>query len=161
MMLWFIVMLNIITNPNPILRKKSQQVADLNSPEIQQLIPEMVETMLTADGVGLAAPQIGKNIRLVTIHFEGETYVMVNPLIVQKSFFKEWGEEGCLSVPGVAGQVKRPRAIKLHFVDENGKRRTLSAKKMLARIIQHEIDHLDGILFIDKAKKLKQILTHG
>ncbi len=128
---------------------------------MQNLISEMVDTMIRADGVGLAAPQIGKNIRLVAIHFEGKNYVMVNPVIVQKSIFKEWGEEGCLSVPGIAGEVKRPRSLKLNFIDENGERQTLQARKMLARIIQHELDHLDGVLFIDKAKQLKPTLTNG
>jgi len=154
-------MLRIITNPNLILRKKSQPVADLNSPEIQQLIPAMLETMLKADGVGLAAPQIGQNIKLVTIQFEGETYIMINPRIIRKSFFKDWGEEGCLSVPGVAGKVNRPRAIKVNFINEKGENQTLAASKMLARIIQHELDHLDGVLFIDKAKQLKSTLTNG
>lgn len=152
-------MLKIITHPNPILRQKSQPVTDVGVEKIQRLIPQMIDTMLVADGVGLAAPQIGENIRIVVIQFEGETYAMINPRIIKKSFAKEWGEEGCLSLPGLAGEVKRHKKIALEFTNEAGKKQILKAEAMLARIAQHEIDHLDGILFIDKAKKIRKFNT--
>lgn len=150
-------MLEIIINPNPILRKKSQNVTDILSDKIQKLIPEMIETMKIKDGVGLAAPQIGQNIRLLVVVYKDKDLVVINPKIVKKSLLKEWDEEGCLSVPHKYGRVKRHKNIILKYLDENKKEQTLKAKGLLARIMQHEIDHLDGILFIDKAKGLTDI----
>jgi peptide deformylase len=150
-------MFNIITNPNPILRKKSQPIKDVLDQELQKMLPEMVETMIKKDGVGLAAPQIGKNIRLVTIRFKDDNLILFNPVIVKKSLFKEWDEEGCLSVPDVFGDVKRHKKIAIKYFDKNNLEQQLNAEGLLARIIQHEIDHLDGILFIDKAKRLRKL----
>lgn len=147
-------MLKILTHPNPILRKKSLPVADVLSAKIQKLIPEMIKTMLGSDGVGLSAPQIGENIRLIVISHKNKNLVVINPKITKKSFFKEWGEEGCLSTPNQFGLVKRHQSVTLKFLDKNGVKQLLKTKELLARIIQHEIDHLDGILFIDKAKKI-------
>jgi peptide deformylase len=149
-------MFKIITNPNPILRKKSQPIKDVLDVELQKMLPEMVETMIKKDGVGLAAPQIGKNIRLVTVRFKNDNLILFNPVIVKKSLFKEWDEEGCLSVPGVFGDVKRHKKIAIKYLDQNNLEQQLNAEGLLARIIQHEIDHLDGILFIDKAKNLRK-----
>lgn len=150
-------MLKIITYPNPILREKSQNVADVLNEEIQALIPEMIETMKAKDGVGLAAPQIGKNIRLVVIEHKDKTLTIINPQIIKKSLLKEWDEEGCLSLPHKYGQIKRHKNITIKYLDENGKKQILKANGLLARIIQHEIDHLDGILLIDKARNLTDI----
>ncbi len=158
--LYKLSMLEVIVNPNPILRKMSQPVADVLNPEIQELIPQMIETMLAEDGVGLAAPQIGKNIRMVVIRYEDEDLTLINPLVVTKSFFKEWGEEGCLSVPGKIGEVKRYKRVKVKFLDAENKEQILEAQGLLARILQHEIDHLDGVLFIDKARKIKTAETY-
>lgn len=149
-------MFKIITNPNPILRKKSQPIKDVLDVELQKMLPEMVETMIKKDGVGLAAPQIGKNIRLVTVRFKNNNLILFNPIIVKKSLLKEWDEEGCLSVPGVFGDVKRHKKIAIKYLDQNNLEQQLKAEGLLARIIQHEIDHLDGILFIDKAKNLRK-----
>ena len=150
-------MLKVITHPNETVRKKSQEVADISSTEIQKLIPEMMETMMAKDGVGLAAPQIGKNIRIVVIAHKEKNLILINPKITKRSFIKEWGEEGCLSVPNKYGEVKRHRAITLKYKNEGGEEQKLKASGLLARIIQHEIDHLNGILFIDRAKKLTDI----
>ncbi len=150
-------MFKIVTNPNPILRQKSKPIDDILSQEIQDLLPEMIETMIKKDGVGLAAPQIGKNIRLVVIRFKDDDLVMFNPKIIKKSIFKEWDEEGCLSVPNVFGDVKRYKKIEVKFFDQFNKEQKICAEGLLARIIQHEIDHLDGVLFIDKAKNLRKI----
>ena len=150
-------MLNIITHPNPILRKKSQPVADVFAPEIKKLIPQMIQIMLGHDGVGLAAPQIGRNIRLIVVRYLDGDLVLINPKICKKSWLKEWDEEGCLSVPGIVGDVKRCKKITVKFLDENGKLRQLTGQGLLARVIQHEVDHLDGILFIDKARNIHNL----
>lgn len=150
-------MLEIITVPNQILRKKSQKVADVFNSEIQTLIPAMVETMKANNGVGLAAPQIGQNIRLFVVSYKDNHLAIINPKITKKSLLKEWDEEGCLSIPHKYGLVKRHKSLTLNYLNEKGQNKILKAKGLLARIIQHEIDHLDGILFIDKAKNLTDI----
>ena len=150
-------MLKIITHPNPFLRQKSLSVIDVFDDEIKKLIPQMIETMVKQDGVGLAAPQIGKSIQLIVIYFKESTLVIINPKIIKKSFSKVWGEEGCLSVPDKFGEVKRHKKITIIYTNENGQKQQLAAKDMLARVIQHEIDHLNGILFIDKARKIQTI----
>lgn len=149
-------MLKIITNPDPILRKKSLAIKDVKDKEFQALIPEMAKAMLKYDGVGLAAPQIGQNIRLIIVRYKDDNLVMINPKIIKKSLLKDWDEEGCLSVPNVFGDVKRCKRITVSYLDPNGKEQKISGEGFLARVIQHEIDHLDGILFIDKAKDLRQ-----
>ncbi len=150
-------MLKILTNPDPILRRKSQPVADVSAKEIQELIPQMMEIMLRKDGVGLAAPQVGKNIRLIVIHLKDETLALINPKIIKKSIVKEWGEEGCLSVPGQYGEVKRCKKITVKYLDAKGKPHQVIAEGLFARVVQHENDHLDGILFIDKARNITEI----
>jgi len=150
-------MLKIITHPNPLLRKKSQPVANVLTDKIQKLITQMMEVMIAKDGVGLAAPQIGENIRIIVIAYKEKNLVIINPKIIKKSLLKDWAEEGCLSVPNKYGQVKRHKSLTLKYLNEGGKEQKLKASGLLARIIQHEIDHLDGILFIDKAKDLTDI----
>lgn len=149
--------LNIILNPNPVLRKKSVEVEvkKVNTENFKKLFRDMAFTMLKKDGVGLAAPQIGKNIRLITINIEGRPFIMINPEIKRKSIKKEWGEEGCLSVPRTFGKVLRHFKIQCVFINALGKKDKISASGFIARIIQHELDHLDGILFVDKAKDVK------
>lgn len=150
--------LKIVTNPNPILRKKSKEIdfAGFKPRELKSLVASMVKTMIATDGVGLAAPQIGKNIRLAVINFKDGAFCVINPKITKKSFSKEIGPEGCLSVPGVFGQVKRHKKITLTYFDQEGKKIKFTAQGMMARVLQHEIDHLDGILFIDKAVKIEK-----
>lgn len=150
-------MLDIIKNPNPILRKKAKPIADILAPEIQALIPKMLETMIAKDGVGLAAPQIGQSIRLIAIRHKDSDLAMINPIIIKKSLLKEWDEEGCLSVPRIFGLVKRCKKVTVKYFDSKGRLHKLSGEGLLARVIQHEIDHLDGILFIDKAKDLRTL----
>jgi peptide deformylase len=152
-------LLKIIKNPNPILRKKSILVdlKKINEKDFKILIDDMKHTMLKKDGVGLAAPQIGKNKRIITVNTKDGVIAMINPRIINKSFLKEWDEEGCLSVPGIYGKVKRSKKLKCEFFDMDKKKNIISAQGFFARIIQHEIDHLDGILFIDKAKDTRNI----
>lgn len=151
--------LPIIINPNPILRKKSQDVnlETISDPKFQELLMDMEETMLKEDGVGLAAPQIGKNIRVISIKAEDKNFFIINPTITKASWKKNWDEEGCLSVPNIFGKVERHKKINLIYFNEKGKKQKLATSGFLARVIQHEIDHLDGILFIDKAKNLKKL----
>ena len=147
------MILPIITNPNDILRQKAKEVVDIKSKRIQQLILDMTETMKKKDGIGLAAPQINKSLKMVVVNTTNETLVLINPKITKKSWKKENGEEGCLSIPGVFGMVKRHKSVKAKFLDRKGEKVEIKAQGMLARVIQHEIDHLNGILFIDKLEK--------
>ena len=151
--------LAIITDPNPILRKQSKEISDnkISSAGFRELCLDMIETMVKKDGVGLSAPQVKENIRLIVVNTKEGPVCMINPKISKKSWLKEWGEEGCLSVPGVFGQVKRHRKILYHYYNNQGNKIKKDAKGFLARIIQHEIDHLNGILFIDKAKEVKKV----
>jgi len=140
---------------NKILRNKSVELTDeeIKSEEIQQLIKNMAITMLKKDGAGLAAPQVGKNIRLFVVETKDGSLVFINPKITRKSFKKEIDTEGCLSLPDIWGKVKRSYRVKVEFIDKNGNKQSLKAQGLLARVIQHESDHLDGILFIDKLEK--------
>ncbi len=151
--------LDIILNPNSVLRMTAKEIEkkDITSPQMRELAEDMFQTMMEKDGVGLAAPQIGKSIRLVVIHTKEGSLFLFNPKIIKKSILKEWDEEGCLSVPMYFGEVKRHRSVTCSFFDENGEKRKVTAHGLLARVMQHEIDHLDGILFIDKAKNVKKL----
>jgi len=149
-------MLPIITHPNPILRQKARELTreDILNPKFKKLMADMAETMLKKDGFGLAAPQINQSIRLVTVNNNGEIAVFLNPKILKKSWRKNIAEEGCLSIPNVFLPIKRHSTITLEFLNLAGDKQILKTKDLLARILQHEIDHLDGILFIDKAEKI-------
>ncbi|MBA3047566.1 peptide deformylase [Patescibacteria group bacterium] len=151
--------LPILINHNPILRKKSTQIRrdEIKTKEFQRLCSDMAKTMEEKDGAGLAAPQIGKNIRLVVVRTENSAVCMINPKIIKKSWAKECGEEGCLSVPDVFGKVKRHKKIICKYLDKKGKEIKIEAEGLMARVIQHEIDHLDGVLFIDKARDIKKL----
>lgn len=148
-------MLKLVTIPNPILNKKTTLVKEFDA-GLQKLVAEMIETCRASNGIGLAAPQIGKSIRLCIINLEHmglEPFALVNPKIVKKSWKKIILEEGCLSIPGVFGLVKRPVKIVVEAQNLDGKKSKLTADGLLARVIQHEIDHLDGILFTSKMIK--------
>jgi peptide deformylase len=151
--------LKIVTNPNLILRKKSAEIKkdEITSKKIQRICLNMAKTMLAKEGVGLAAPQIGKNIRLCVVNTKNDPLVLINPKIIKKSWAKEWGEEGCLSVPDVFGEVRRHKKIICDYRNKKGEKAKISAEGLLARVIQHEVDHLDGVLFIDKARNLKEV----
>lgn len=148
----------IVTNPSAFLRKKSAPVKRryLGVQECQDLIDDMIETMLAAEGIGLAAPQIGKNLRIIIALDEDKPTIFINPKLYRRSWRKIDVEEGCLSVPGIWGKVKRNRAVSVVAWDRRGKKVRRRARGMLAVILQHEVDHLDGILFIDKAKNISE-----
>jgi peptide deformylase len=151
--------LDIITHPDENLRKISKEVEKkmISSKSFDQFIADMKKTMSKKDGVGLAAPQVGENIRLIVINTKDKIVPMINPRITHRSFSKDSMEEGCLSVPDYFGNVVRNKKITCQYSDEYGSRMKVEAEGLMARVIQHEIDHLDGILFIDKAKDLKKI----
>lgn len=138
------------------LRKPTEKVGNIDD-KIKGLIEKMRIIMKRNDGVGLAANQIGENLRIAVIEYDNKSYVLIDPKIIKYSKKMELGEEGCLSVPGYIGLVPRAKKIVVEAVDENNKEIKLKAKDMLARIIQHEVDHLDGILFIDRAKEVYNI----
>jgi peptide deformylase len=144
---------------NETLRKKSLPVNEekVLTEDFKDLCNDLEETMIKKEGVGLAAPQIGRNIRMVVVNTKNGPVVMINPKIIKKSLLKEWGEEGCLSVPLTFGDVKRHKKVACVFCNRQGKKDKISGSGLLARVIQHELDHLDGILFIDKAKNVKRI----
>ena len=146
--------LKIVQEKNPILRKKVEPVKNPESPEIKELIANMIATMMEIKGVGLAAPQVGVPYRIFTTNVENKILVFINPEI--KDFSNEVisFEEGCLSVQKVWGPVIRPKKLTIKTLNENGKPVKIRARGLLARVVQHEMDHLNGTLFIDKAEKL-------
>jgi peptide deformylase len=150
--------LKIITQPDPILRKKSKEIGlkEINSREFRELVSAMIKTMLKTDGVGLAAPQIGMNIRLAVINSKDGSFCLINPKITKKSWATEIDQEGCLSIPGIFGKVKRHKKITLVYFDQAGKKIKQTVQGLMARVMQHEIDHLDGVLFIDKAVEIEK-----
>lgn len=153
--------LDIVTFPEPSLKLKSKQVTKFDS-ELQTLIENMFETMRAAPGVGLAAPQIGESLRLVVVEYtededenaKPKKYVLINPEIVKRSEETVTDIEGCLSLPGLAGRVERHLAVTIKAKNRFGKPLKIDAEDWLARIFQHEIDHLDGILYIDRAEEV-------
>lgn len=146
--------LKIIKYPNDFLRCKTREVKieELNDPKIRRLILNMVRMMETEKGVGLAAPQVGSDLRVCTIAADGEIFVLVNPKIKSFSRKKDVFEEGCLSFPGKFFPVERPIKVKVQARDIKGKKVKIKADGLFARVLQHEIDHLDGILVIDRTK---------
>ena len=152
----------IITIPNPLLRKISEPVTSINNEE-KKLMDDMLETMYAAPGIGLAAVQVGvlKRIIVIDLSKDGEKKTplfIVNPQITFKSDDLISYEEGCLSIPNQFAEIKRPSSCKVNFLDYNGKKKEINADGLLATCIQHEVDHLNGILFIDHLSKLKKDL---
>ncbi len=147
--------LEILHEPDDRLRVKSVEISldDLRSEETQTLIDEMFVEMRNANGVGLAAPQVGVNKRIIVVDEGKGAREYINPRITAKSFRKFDFEEGCLSVPGVWGFVHRYRSVTVKALDRHGKKVTVKGSGLLSVIFQHEIDHLDGVLFIDKVEQ--------
>lgn len=144
--------LNILVAGDPVLRKVAEPVKKIDK-KLVKLLKDMAETMYAAEGVGLAAPQIGVSKRIVVIDVGDGIYELINPEIVH-SEGEVVSSEGCLSVPTYEGEVKRAEKVECEFNDRTGKRMLLQAEGLLAICIQHELDHLDGTLFIDKAESL-------
>jgi peptide deformylase len=140
---------------DPILREETKPVATITA-ELQQLIDDMFETMYAARGIGLAAPQVGRSERLAVVDVDDEPMVLINPEILESSGGTEKGEEGCLSIPEVYGDVERPESIRIRAMDRDGNVFERDAAGLLARCMQHEIDHLHGKMFIDYLSVLKK-----
>ncbi|EQF23730.1 peptide deformylase [Clostridioides difficile CD160] len=141
----------IVQIGEPVLRKKSKKVEKIDE-KIIQLLDDMAETMYDADGVGLAAPQVGILKRVVVIDIGEELIELINPEIIETSG-EQIDEEGCLSVVGEGGDVRRPNYVKVRALNRNGETIELEGEELLARAFCHEIDHLDGILFVDRIEK--------
>ena len=150
---------NIITEPDKILRKISSPVEKVGDTE-RKIMDDMVETMYSANGIGLAAIQIGIPKRIIVIDLKIENkknpLFFVNPVIKNKDNLKSTYEEGCLSVPNQFAEIDRPKKCDVEYLDYNGEKKILKAEGLLATCIQHEMDHLEGVLFIDYLSKLKK-----
>lgn len=158
--------LEIKKYPDPILRKKAQPVEKITD-EIEKLQKDMVETMIKNEGVGLAATQVGQLKRIIIIQTEKDPLELINPKIIKRSKKTEITEEGCLNFPGFWLKIKRAKEVEVSALDKAGREVQISAQGPQARIFQHEIDHLNGILFIDRLsffqrlkirKKLKEFM---
>jgi peptide deformylase len=156
----------IVTLPDPVLRRKARAVSTFDK-DLQTLIDDMIDTMREAPGVGLAAPQVGIAERLIVVEYaeppedgdeekevKPKLYVMVNPEIVKASEETELGVEGCLSIPGLVGEVERFSTIQVKGLNRRGQPMKVKAEGWLARIFQHEIDHVNGVVFPDRATKV-------
>ena len=142
---------------NPVLRARSKEVADISDEEIQRLIKDMQDTLAIAkNGIGLAAPQIGKNLRvfIVSPALGLNQIVFINPVITKISEKIKLVDEGCLSVIGLYGKIKRAESLKIEAYNQNGRKFKMKADGLVAQLFQHEVDHLDGILFKDKANNI-------
>jgi peptide deformylase len=143
---------------SPILRKRAEEITTIDE-DLRVLIADMFETMYAAEGIGLAGPQVGVSRRVVVIDLRDEDesrYALINPRIVETGKERDREEEGCLSIPGVAAPVERATQVTVEALDELGQPLRIEASGLLARCLQHEIDHLDGVLFIDHLSGLKR-----
>ena len=150
----------ILTEPNKLLRQVSEPVESVGDSE-KQLMDDMLDTMYAANGIGLAAIQIGVPKRIIVMDIskedkKKEPRFFVNPVIIKKDSLEATYEEGCLSVPGQFAEINRPSKCEIEYLDYNGEKKILNAEGILATCIQHEMDHLEGILFIDYLSKLKK-----
>ena len=151
----------IVTIPDDVLRRKAHKIKNFG-PDLQSFIDDMVDTMRDAPGVGLAAPQVGVSQRVIVVEFGDEEdeeaptklYIIINPQVTRFSKERLDGMEGCLSIPGFAGEVERSESVTLKGQNRHGKPVRIKAKGWLARIFQHEIDHVNGILYVDRTDKV-------
>jgi peptide deformylase len=150
----------LIILPDPVLRQLSKPVERVDEP-LRKLADDMLETMYDAPGIGLAAIQIGEPLRMLVIDLAKESeepapHVFINPEILSRSDARSVYEEGCLSIPDYYAEVERPAAVRVKYLDRDGKLREIEAEGLMATCLQHEIDHLDGVLFIDHISRLKR-----
>ncbi len=152
----------VVKLPDPVLRRKGHKIAHLDK-SIQVLIDDMIETMRNEPGVGLAAPQVNVSSKLIVVEYplddkvensKPTLFVLIDPEIIEFSQETEIGIEGCLSVPELVGEVERAARVDIRALNRYGKKQKIIAQGWLARIFQHEIDHINGILFIDRAKRI-------
>jgi len=143
----------IVEVPNPILKEKAKEVQKINA-GVLRVLDNMKDSLYAADGVGLAAPQIGVSKRMIVIDVDGNYIEMINPKIVSREG-EQYGPEGCLSVPGVQGMVRRSKRVTVKALNREGKEFVVTGEDLLARAFQHEIDHLNGIIFTDLAEEIE------
>ncbi|HEB76045.1 MAG TPA: peptide deformylase [Nitrospirae bacterium] len=151
--------LEIKKYPDPVLKRKALSVEEVDG-ALQRLIDDMIETMYAAPGIGLAAPQVGESKRVIVVHVklkeeEHPLIVLLNPEIIERDG-KVVSEEGCLSVPGYVSNIERAAAVRVRGLDREGRSVEIEAEGLLARALQHEIDHLDGLLFVDRMSPIKR-----
>jgi peptide deformylase len=147
-----VAILEIITRDNPRLRLRARRVPKVDD-SVRRLMDDMVDTMLDAPGVGLAANQVDVQLRVIVMKVDNQLYSLANPEVVRSSG-EQIGYEGCLSVPGYIGEVARAEKVTIKALNRNGKEVRIKGEGLLARAIQHEIDHLDGVLFTDRLTSL-------
>ncbi|TDT68617.1 peptide deformylase [Hypnocyclicus thermotrophus] len=153
------MIMDIVTYGSSVLREKSKKIEKIDD-EIKTLLNNMVETMQEAQGVGLAAPQVGINIRAFVLDIgDGNIRKVINPEFLEFSNNIVEQEEGCLSIPGIYKKVKRPESLKIKYLNENGEEVIEQAEGLLARAFQHEYDHLEGVLFVDKISPVAKRLV--
>ncbi len=140
---------------DPILRKETIPVGQITD-DLRKLIADMFETMYASEGIGLAAPQVGRSERIAVVDVDGERHALINPEIVERSSGTDKSEEGCLSIPNIYGDVVRPSTVTVSATNEMGEMYEVTASDLLGRCMQHEIDHLHGRLFIDYLSMLKR-----
>ena len=152
--------LPILLVPDPMLRAKCRTVGPQDTNAVRALLPRMFATMYEAPGIGLAAPQVGEKLRFIVVDVQpNETkqpIALINPEIVARSTELATREEGCLSLPGQYAEIIRPARVKVRYLDETGARKEIEADGLLSACLQHEIDHLDGVLFVDHLSALKR-----
>ena len=144
--------LPILKVGNPILKKQSNPISKIDK-NIKNLIQDMFDTLAEAEGVGLAAPQVGENVRLIVLNMGDGPFEIINPVIIDE-VGEQVGVEGCLSVPGFYGDVTRFLQVTVGGINSKGKKVKVTGEGLLARALQHEIDHLDGVLYLDRAEAL-------
>jgi peptide deformylase len=143
------MILEIKKYPDSVLKKRCREIKEI-TPEIKEMAFDLSETMMKKDGIGLAAPQIGRLEKIIAINIGDDPQVFINPIIISKGREKEYIEEGCLSFPGLFLNVKRPKEVEVEAFNLEGKKMKIKAEGLAARVFQHEIDHLNGILFINR-----------
>jgi peptide deformylase len=152
--------LQILIAPDPLLKARARMVTDEDMPRVHELLPRMFATMYRAPGIGLAAPQVAVGLRLTIVDLmpndKTSPITLINPELVARSDELATREEGCLSLPGHYADVTRPARVTVRYTDADGKRQQIDADGLLAACLQHEIDHLDGVLFIDHLSALKR-----
>jgi peptide deformylase len=152
--------LPILIAPNPMLKSRARPVKPSDADLVRDLVPRMFATMYQAPGIGLAAPQISQGLRLIVIDLmpdeKRQPFTLINPEIVATSAELATREEGCLSLPGQYADITRPARVKVRYLDETGAKREIEGDGLLSACLQHEIDHLDGVLFVDHLSALKR-----
>lgn len=162
-------LLQIALLGHSVLRQKAKEVQNARNPHIQSLIDDLLETVMDVNGVGIAAPQVYESVRLIIVAShpnprypnapEMEPTPMINPKVLSHSKEKKKDWEGCLSIPGIRGLIPRSTSITIEYMDRNGKKIKRNFSDFIARIVQHEVDHLDGIMFLDRVEDNREIIT--